>query len=113
MRSPQVGDTVALEAKILFDEGRREGTVTAVADDGMVTADVPQPGWPPMTVTSLPEHFIVVEPVWEKREAYRIYSRWVKSGDRSSRSVWTAIQEAHAAGQASAATGPQSPGGAS
>jgi hypothetical protein len=111
VRSPQVGDTVALEAKILFDEGRREGIVTAVADDGMVTAEFPQPGYLPMTVTSQAEHFIVVEQVWEKREAYRIYSRWVKTGDRSSKSVWTAIQEAHAAGRASADSRPN-PGGA-
>jgi len=40
-----------------------------------------------------------VEPDWPKRVPYRIYSRWVQAGDRSSKAVWLAIQEAHAAGR--------------
>lgn len=36
---------------------------------------------------------------WDKAKPYRIYSNWVKAGDRSQRAVYTAIQEAYLAGQ--------------
>jgi len=42
----------------------------------------------------------IVEVEWEKAVPYRIYSRWVETGQTPS-SVWTAIQEAYAAGRAS------------
>jgi hypothetical protein len=60
-RGPQVGDTVALVSRLLVDDDvRREGLVVAVADDGLVSAEFPQPPHSPMTVTSKPEHFTVV-----------------------------------------------------
>lgn len=56
------GDTVTLVSRMLFDDDlRREGTVTAVAADGKVTAEFAQPGpFPPLTVTSDAEHFVHV-----------------------------------------------------
>ncbi len=57
----QIGDTVKLASKLCFgDDKFRQGTVTAVADDGFVTAEFPQPPYPPMTVTSEPEHLVPV-----------------------------------------------------
>jgi hypothetical protein len=56
-----LGDTVALGSGLLVnDDLRREGVVTAVADDGKVTAEFPQPPYSPMIVTSDAEHFTVV-----------------------------------------------------
>lgn len=39
---------------------RVRGVVTAVTADGLVTAEFPQPGLPPMTVTGRAEDFIHV-----------------------------------------------------
>lgn len=58
---PQPGDTVSLASRLLFDAGSREGTVVAVADDGLVSVEFPQPGSPyPMTVTAPADQFTMV-----------------------------------------------------
>jgi hypothetical protein len=58
---PAIGDNVALTSRLLFDDDvRRDGVVTAVADDGKITAEFPQPPYSPMLVTSDAEHFTVV-----------------------------------------------------
>lgn len=52
------GDTVTLVSRMLFnDDQAREGTVTAVADNGKVTAEFPQDASFPLIVTSDAEHF--------------------------------------------------------
>lgn len=57
----QLGDTVALTSRLLFDHDfPREGTVTAVADDGRVTAEFPQNANFPLTVTGPAEDFVHV-----------------------------------------------------
>lgn len=52
------GDTV--DYVMPFGARRARGVVTAVTADGLVTAEFPQPGLPPMTVTGRPEAFIHV-----------------------------------------------------
>lgn len=37
---------------------------------------------------------------WAKAKPYAIYRDWVQGSDKTSKSVWTAIQDAFAAGQA-------------
>ncbi|HEU5108054.1 MAG TPA: hypothetical protein VFT95_05805 [Micromonosporaceae bacterium] len=55
------GDTVTLVSRMLFnDDQSRQGTVTAVADDGRVTAEFPQDASFPLVVTSDAEHFVHV-----------------------------------------------------
>lgn len=57
----KLGDAVALVSRLLFDdEAYREGTVSAVAADGQITAEFPQAGFPSMRVTSAPEHFSLI-----------------------------------------------------
>lgn len=55
------GDTVTLQSRMLFnDDQPRQGTVTAVADDGKVTAEFPQDASFPLIVTAEAEHFVHV-----------------------------------------------------
>jgi hypothetical protein len=57
----QPGDTVTLMSRMLFDDDQpRQGTVTAVSDDGKVTAEFPQDASFPLIVTSQAEHFVHV-----------------------------------------------------
>lgn len=59
--APTFGDTVKLTSRLLFDtDVPRQGVVVAVADDGMVSAEFPQPGTSPMTVTAKTDVFTVV-----------------------------------------------------
>lgn len=73
----QLNDQVALPSKLLFDEGRREGRVVAIAEDGLVTAEFPQTGAPPMRVDAPRHQFVLVRraPNWsafrERHEAHR------------------------------------------
>jgi hypothetical protein len=56
MSGIQIGDIVALTSDRLFPEGRREGVVTAVGEDGKVTAEFPQDGLPPL-VAAIDGHY--------------------------------------------------------
>lgn len=58
MTTINVGDTV--DFVLPFGNRRVRGAVTAVAADGLVTAEFPQLPQPPMTVTAQAEDFITV-----------------------------------------------------
>ncbi len=54
----------------------------------------------------------VQDKAWPKAAAYAIFSEWMRTGTKSGKSVWEAIEAAYEAGKASAATAPSlSPGG--
>lgn len=59
--SIDIGDPVDILPGVLFGDARRHrGVVTAIATDGMVTAEFPQPPHDPMTLTGHPDFFIPV-----------------------------------------------------
>lgn len=62
MRTYDVGDTVAVNLDLLSPQRqqRHRGTVTEVHADGQITAQFPQDGAAPMTISGPADHFIAV-----------------------------------------------------